>query len=72
MMVVMVVIVGVIVVVGVGVGVIVIVIVGVEACLQLWFAFCNFPFDDILVVSQRVFIVQIYLKHTLVRFSLKI
>ena len=66
MMVVMVVIVGVIVV------VIVVVIVGVEACLQLWFAFCNFPFDDILVVSQRVFIVQIYLKHTLVRFSLKI
>lgn len=66
MMVVMVVIVGVIVV------VIVVVIVGVEACLQLWFAFCNFPFDDILVVSQRVLIVQIYLKHTLVRFSLKI
>ena len=60
--------------VGVIVGVVVgvVVIVGVEACLQLWFAFCNFPFDDILVVSQRVLIVQIYLKHTLVRFSLKI
>lgn len=70
MMVVMVVIV--VVVVGVGVIVIVIVIVCVEVCLQLWFAFCNFPFDDILVVSQRVLIVQIYLKHTLVRFSLKI
>jgi hypothetical protein len=64
-MVVMVVIVGVIVIVAVIVGVVVgvVVIVG---------AFCNFPFDDILVVSQRVLIVQIYLKHTLVRFSLKI